>query len=140
MADNSIARVQRNMMKEMDKMFDSFFSSYSDRRMPSVDISEGKESYLIQAAVPGYDEDAISIYVEDHVLHLRGEEKERHSEEEEKKYLLRERRVSSFERAFTLPEDTDEEKLSASMKRGILSIEIAKKAKQEPRKIEVKIG
>ena len=63
MADNSIARVQRNMMKEMDKMFDSFFSSYSDRRMPSVDISEGKESYLIQAAVPGYDEDAISIYV-----------------------------------------------------------------------------
>ena len=39
MADNSIARVQRNMMKEMDKMFDSFFSSYSDRRMPSVDIS-----------------------------------------------------------------------------------------------------
>ena len=74
------------------------------------------------------------------MLHLRGEEKERHSEEEEKKYLLRERRVSGFERAFTLPEDADEEKLSASMKRGILSIEIAKKAKQEPRKIEVKIG
>lgn len=139
MADNSIARAQRNMMKEMDKMFDSFFSSYSNRRMPSVDISEGKESYLIQAAVPGYDEDAISIYVEDHVLHLRGEEKEGHMEEE-KKYLLRERRVSGFERSFTLPEDADEEKLSASMKRGILSIEIEKKAKKEPRKIEVKIG
>ena len=32
-----------------------------------------KDKFIVPG---GYDEDAISIYVEDHVLHLRGEEKE----------------------------------------------------------------
>ena len=72
------------------------------------------------------------------MLHLRGEEKERHSEEEEKKYLLRERRVSGFGRAFTLPEDADEEKVSATFKNGVLEVDLPKVEKAQPKRIEVK--
>ena len=45
-----------------------------------------------------------------------------------------------FERSFTMPEDADEEGLEAGFRNGILTIEIAKKAKEEPRKIEVRIN
>ena len=48
--------------------------------------------------------------------------------------------MTSFERSFSLPEDADEEKLEARYAKGILSIEIPKKVKAEPKKIEVRIN
>lgn len=126
----------RDMMKDMDRLFDSFF--YNDRRFPPVDIYEEKDSYVIDASLPGYDEESLSLFVEDHVLHMKADATR--EEEKGRKYLTRERRSQAFERSFTLPEDADEERLDASYRHGILSIRIAKKAKEEPRKIEVKIN
>ena len=65
------------------------------------------------------------MYVEDHILHISGEEKEENKEKdkENKKYIVKERKVASFERSFSLPEDADEEKLEARYAKGILSIE-----------------
>ena len=74
--------------------------------------------------------------MEDHVLHIKGEEKDN----KERKYIVRERSVTSFERSFTLPEDADETKVEASFRKGILSVKVAKMAKEEPKKIEVKIN
>ena len=80
--------------------------------------------------------------MEDHILHISGEEKEENKEKdkENKKYIMKERKVASFERSFSLPEDADEEKLEARYVKGILSIEIPKKVKAEPKKIEVRIN
>lgn len=135
-----ITRYERNLMKDMDHWFDSFFNN--SRKVPSVDIREGKDSYTIRASIAGYDEDAIKVYVEDHILHISGEEKEENKEKdkENKKYIVKERKVTSFERSFSLPEDADEEKLEARYAKGILSIEIPKKVKAEPKKIEVRIN
>ena len=78
--------------------------------------------------------------MEDHVLHIKGEEKEEKKDNKERKYIVRERSVTSFERSFTLPEDADETKVEASFRKGILSVKVAKMAKEEPKKIEVKIN
>ena len=48
--------------------------------------------------------------------------------------------MTSFERSFSQPEDAEEETLEARYAKGLLSIEIPKKVKAEPKKIEVKIN
>ena len=57
-----------------------------------------------------------------------------------RKYITRERRCESFERSFTLPEDADEQRLEASCRKGVLELVVPKKAKAEPRRIEVKVN
>lgn len=123
--------------RAMDRMMDSFFGS-TGRRFPPVDIREDKKSYTIECALAGYTADDVNIYVENHVLRISG--KASQEKAEGRRYLVRERSPMDFERSFTMPEDADEEGLEAGFRNGILTIEIAKKAKEEPRKIEVRIN
>lgn len=60
--------------------------------------------------------------------------------EETRKYLVRERRVFEFSRSFSLPDDVDEEKASASFRNGILSVILPRKEKPLPKKISVKVA
>ena len=57
-------------MKDFDRMLDSFFG-HADR-MPSVDIRQDRDSYVVRARVAGYRPDELNAYVEDHVLHIVG--------------------------------------------------------------------
>ena len=106
----------------------------------SVDIYENDKGYVITAELAGYDEDKINIFAEKHVLHISSDEHENAKENSDRKYLIKERSVKSFERSFTLPEDANEENITASYKMGILSVFIPKMPKVEPKKIEVKIN
>lgn len=136
MAKDIARYTDRQMMKDFDRMLDSFFG-HADR-MPSVDIRQDRDSYVVRARVAGYRPDELNAYVEDHVLHIVG----RRADEEKggRKYITRERRCESFERSFTLPEDADEQRLEASCRKGVLELVVPKKAKAEPRRIEVKVN
>ena len=151
MAKDIAGYTDRQMMKDFDRMLDSFFG-HGDR-MPSVDIRQDKDSYVVRARVAGYRPDELNAYVEDHVLHIVGrradEEKGgrkyitrerryvedhvlhivgRRADEEKgnRKYITRERRSESFERSFTLPEDADEQRLEASCRKGVLELVVPK--------------
>lgn len=126
----------RQMMKDFDRMFDSFFGHAG--RMPSVDIRQDKESYVVRVRVAGFRPDELKVDVEDNVLHISG----RRCEEERtgRKYITRECGCEGFERSFTLPEDADEQRLEASCRKGVLELMVPKKAKAEPRRIEVKVN
>ncbi len=119
---------------------DIFDSLFNVSKFPPVDIYENDKGYVITAELAGYDEDKINIFAEKHVLHIASDEHENAKEHSDRKYLIKERSVKSFERSFTLPEDADEEKISASYKMGILSVFIPKMPKVEPKKIAVKIN
>ncbi len=58
--------------------------------------------------------------------------------EENGRWLIRERRVSSFKRSFTLPEDVNLEALNASFKNGILTVKLPRRALSQPKKIAIK--
>ena len=124
----------RQMMKDFDRMLDSFFGH--GERMPSVDIRQDKDSYVVRARVAGFRPDELKVDVEDHVLHISGQRCE--EEKGGRKYITRERGCESFERSFTLPEDADEQRLEASCRKGVL--ELVVQAKAEPRRIEVKVN
>ena len=119
---------------------DIFNTLFSVSKFPPVDIYENDKGYVITAEIAGYDEDKINIFAEKHVLHIASDEHENAKENSDRKYLIKERSVKSFERSFTLPEDANEENITASYKMGILSVFIPKTPKVEPKKIEVKIN
>ncbi|MBR2107350.1 MAG: Hsp20/alpha crystallin family protein, partial [Treponema sp.] len=50
---------------------------------------------------------------------------------------LKERRVSSFERNFTLPSDVDSDSITANFKNGILTVTMQKREIEKPKRIEI---
>jgi HSP20 family protein len=56
------------------------------------------------------------------------------------RYYRRERFSGSFRRVISLPEDVNPEKVEASLKDGVLTVRIPKRAEVRPRKIEVRTG
>ncbi len=130
----AIMKYQRHY-NDLDGLIDSLFTGV---KIPPVDIKETASGYAISAEIPGYKENEINLYVENHVLTLEGKKEEKKDEKDGKKYLVRERVVRDFKRSFTLPEDADEEKVSASFKNGVLEIDLPKTEKAQPKRIEVK--
>ena len=130
----AIMKYQRHY-NDLDGLIDSLFTGV---KIPPVDIKETASGYAISAEIPGYKENEINLYVENHVITLEGKKEEKKDEKDGKKYLVRERVVRDFKRSFTLPEDADEEKVSASFKNGVLEIDLPKTEKAQPKRIEVK--
>ena len=147
------------LRREVDRLFDDFGTEFwrspfrrslfdmesTFRRAltvgngPAVDIVDKDNAYEVTADVPGFDEKNIEVKVVNGSLSIKGERK---SEKEEKKkdYYLSEREFGSFERTFAVPEGVDRDKITASLKKGVLTVTLPKKpeAQQPAKKIEVK--
>jgi len=138
-----------NALSGFDRYLDSFFGdnflSPSDRifnRLPTVDIRETGKAYVLEAELPGFDEKDIEIRLDGSNLSIGSKKVEEKNEENEAEsvntnYLIRERRVSSFNRTFKLPENADSEGITASFKNGILYLEIKKKEEAQARLIKI---
>lgn len=121
---------------DFDSFFNDFFESSSDR-FPPVDVFETDNAYVIEAEVPGYKEDDIKIFCKNRVLTISSDAV---TKERENGFITEEISLPSFQRSFQLPDDADEDMVSATSENGILSITISKKEKNEPKRIEVKIN
>ena len=104
--------------------------------MPAVDIREEDSRYLLTADIPGVDRKDVEITLEEGVLTVKGERSTK-TEVAEEGYRRRERTYGTFMRQFTLPETVDTGSISATVKDGVLEIEIPKQDKPEPRRITV---
>ncbi len=127
----------------MESLFnDVFGDTQFSKRIPPVDIYETGDKYVIESQVAGYEEKDISLSVDKRVLTLSTLEKadsEADEDKVERKYLMREIYRPAFSRSFTLPEDVDDERITAENKNGILIIELPKLEKSLKGKIEIKI-
>jgi len=106
---------------------------------PLVDIVEDEHEYLIKAELPEVTKEDVKVTVQNGVLSLVGDRKFT-KEERDKKYHRIERAYGSFVRSFSLPEDADENKVSADFKDGVLQVHLPKSEKARPKNIEVKIA
>jgi HSP20 family protein len=104
---------------------------------PEVDVRSNGERVVFSFDVPGVKKDDLDITLENGVLTVKGSRK--FEPMSAKEQLLLGRSYGSFSRSFSLPDDLDEEKLSAKLAHGVLTIEIPKLAKAEPRRIPVTI-
>jgi len=61
-------------------------------------------------------------------------------EEKEENYRRIERQYGSFTRTFTLPNTVDTESVAANYEKGVLKVQLAKKAEAKPKQIKVNVG
>ena len=125
----------------IDTIFNSLFYTWTStgKRYPRVDVYETGNAYVIEAEVAGYSEDKINLSVDKHILTISSEEVKKELKEGTTK-IAEEINLPAFERSFSLPEGSDEEKISADYKNGILLITIPKSEKAIAKRIEVKIN
>jgi HSP20 family protein len=92
---------------------------------PSVDISETGEEYLIRAALPAVKKDDVNVTVEDGMLTLSGERRQKEEQKDEKFHKV-ESFYGSFSRSFALPDAVNEAAIKAESKDGVLTIHVPK--------------
>lgn len=108
---------------------DSFFKG--DENIKS-DIYEKDGRLVVEMEAPGYTKDDINISIDKGTLSISFEKEE--EDEENKKYLHRERKsYSKVSRSFYLG-DIDEEDIDASFKNGVLIVSAPKKKEIETKK------
>ena len=93
--------------------------------------------------LPGRSENDVNIELDHNTLTISSkieETKEQKEDKKSEKWLIKERRYSSFRRSFTIPEDVNSEEVKASFKNGILSVEMPRKALPTPKKITINVA
>jgi HSP20 family protein len=110
-----------------DKLTRSGGSAYSF--VPRVDILEEDKAFEVHVAVPGMSKDDFKIDLNDNVLSISGERKNSREKKENNFHSL-EIQYGTFSRSFTLPENVDASKISATYVNGILEVTIPKDEKK----------
>jgi HSP20 family protein len=116
----------------MPSIFEDFFRPWNEWydnggflgrtiNVPAVNITEGKNEYLVSLAAPGMKKADFKIDVDGNMLTISSE-KEESKEEKDKKFTRKEYSYSSFSRSFTLPEEVNREKIDAHYEDGVLKI------------------
>ncbi len=107
--------------------------------VPTVDISETDQAYLIKAELPEVKKEDVKVTLEEGVLTIQGERRQER-EEKGKKFHRVERSYGRFVRRFALPEGVDDGQVKAEFKDGMLNLNLPKSEKAKPRAIEVKVA
>ena len=106
---------------------------------PAVDVYEDEHNITLSIEVPGIEERDIDVRVENNLLTVHGERKFEKDEKEEN-FRRVERQYGSFTRSFTLPNTVDSENIQANYDKGILKVQLAKKAEAKPKQIKINVG
>ncbi len=131
-----------------DRMNRLFRDSFGDTReealststfAPPVDVYEDEHNITLKIEVPGIDEKDIDVRIENNTLVVHGERKFE-KEEKEENFRRVERQYGSFTRSFTLPNTVDTDHVQAQYDKGILKVQLAKKAEAKPKQIKVNVG
>ena len=106
---------------------------------PEIDIKESDNLFQIKADIPGLTKKDIKVSLKGDQLTISGERK-KISDNENDHYHYRERSIGNFKRSFNLPESINKDKIQASFKNGILSIELEKHEEIVPKEMEISIS
>lgn len=116
------------------------YGVYSNYANPKVDVKENENSYILEMELPGKTEKDVDIELNHGNLTISSKDEEVKDEKKNsknEKYILKERKISKFERRFSLPKDVDSEKISANFKNGILTVNMMKKPETSSKKIAI---
>jgi HSP20 family protein len=103
---------------------------------PALDVWETQTEVVYAFDVPGVGEDEITIEAHDDTLTISGS-RERKLDEQNQRYYRFERRSGSFARSVGLPSGTDDSKITASYRDGVLEVRVPKPEEAKPRRIAI---
>lgn len=130
------------LAKSLNEMLsDDFFSPMTSQALSfRTDIRESEGAYLIEAELPGFKKEEIDIDYSSPYLTIKAVRKEENSEEnKEHQTVRRERRYGEYVRRFYV-QDIDDAGIRASLRDGVLSLEVPKRQKPQGKRIEIQDG
>ena len=142
------AREISSLQSEMNRLFNTFFDTPTTtggnggavrRWVPSMDLVETEEHFVLRADLPGLSQEDVAIELEDNVLTVSGERKAEHEEKKEGFYRM-ERSFGQFRRSLTLPDGVDADAIAATFDKGVLEVRIPKPEARKPRKVAIQVG
>jgi HSP20 family protein len=122
--------------REMAPIFQGLPVFEREEWNPSFDVTEGKDSYLFKADVPGVKKEDLEISTTGNRLQISGKREVEKETKSETVYSY-EREFGSFVRSFTLPEGTDLEHARSELKDGVLTLAIPKLSIAQAKKIPI---
>ena len=126
-----------SLLEEVQEMARAAFDT---SLTPKLDMFEENNELVIKAEMPGVRKKNLDISLDGDVLTIKAEKKEEKEEGEKgSTHYTRERRFGQYVRYMTLPALVDAEKVSATLKKGLLEIRLPKTEGPESKKIEVKV-
>lgn len=138
-----------NNRQNIENIFEEFFNDFNRPTssllsetvraslLPKLNISETDNKYFIEAELPGVKQSDLELKLDNNILVIKSKTEES-KESKERNYFMRERYYGSFQRSLTLPNNINENDITANFKDGILNIEITKKLENSTKNIEVK--
>lgn len=124
-----------------DVLNDDFFAPIKSSTMSfRTDIRESEQAYLIEAELPGFKKEEIDIDYASPYLTIKAVRKEENAEESKDHQIVRrERRYGEYVRRFYV-QDIAVEEIRASLKDGLLKLEVPKQQKPQGKRIEIQDG
>jgi HSP20 family protein len=116
---------------------DDWFKAEMELLKPvPLEITEKDNVVRIRAEVPGFKENELEVNFDGGILTIKGEHREEAEKKEEKTYHS-ERRARQIFRQVTLPVNVIADKMTASLKDGVLELS-APKTERAAQKVEIK--
>ncbi len=104
---------------------------------PVVDVREEADGYVLTAELPGVDEGAVNVTVEDRTLILDAANDL--TEPEGFKVLRREIPPLTYHAVFELPDRVDSAAIRSTLRNGLLTVTLPKREEVKPRRIAVAV-
>jgi HSP20 family protein len=103
--------------------------------VPYADIYETDESLSVVMEMPGVEKDKLTVGLENDVLRVDG--RIDFSKYEGMEPVYTEYNVGHYTRSFTLSNKIDQEKISAQLEDGVLTLTLPKAKEAQPRRISI---
>lgn len=103
--------------------------------VPPADIYETDEALTVVMEMPGLERNNLTVSLENDMLQVHGQID--FSKYEGLEPIYTEYNVGHYARSFTLSRKIDQERISAQMKDGVLTLTLPKAAEAQPRRIAI---
>jgi HSP20 family protein len=140
---NQIRLLEPGLSDSLETAFRRFLSPWNGEvdapalRM-RIDVTETPQAYAVEADMPGVNKEDIDVRVHGNLVQIDAEVKRQSQRPTNGDKLLRsERYQGSISRSFSLAQDIDESKIKAHYDKGVLSLELPKKAQEAFRKVAI---
>ena len=110
--------------------------SLTNTTIPSVNIKETDNEFMVEMAAPGMEKDDFKIDLNNNLLTISSEKQAENKVEEGKNITRREFSYQSFSRSFTLPAIVETDKITAKYTNGILMVNIPKREEAKPKPLK----
>ncbi|MBN1547247.1 MAG: Hsp20/alpha crystallin family protein [Syntrophaceae bacterium] len=104
--------------------------------VPKVDIYETKEAIILIADMPGVDEKSVDVVLDKNILTISGTAEPLSFKDYSMAYA--EYDVGDYQRAFTISDEIDKDRIEATVKNGVLRLTMHKAEEVKARKIAIK--